>query len=229
MNFVSHLKENINTIDEFSKNAREAKEEISLNSSVETDSVASSAVCFHTYHYLQDNDFEFPNDKLIVGAEGKCFRYESKNMKTLERLRDFTMREVICLGTSKEVLSFRKQTLEITKKFLIDSGLNFKITTANDPFFIEEFGMQTIFQRKFNLKYEFNVFIPSNKSYLAIGSSNYHTDFLGKSFNIRNKGEIVHSSCLAFGLERCVYAFLSQYGTDKSNWPEFVLKNLQYL
>ena len=30
----------------------------------------------------------------------------------------------------------------------------------------------------------------------------------------------MHSVCVAFGLERWVYAFLAQHGDDPARWPE---------
>lgn len=226
LNFVSHLKEDIDIIDAFALEAKHAGEEIFLGTKVNTASINSSAVCFHTYHHFQDKELDAAKGRFIIGAVGKCFRYETKNMDSLERLRDFTMREVICLGLPEQVSAFRKEVLDRAKKLIEEWGLNCIITTANDPFFIKEFASQSMFQKTFQLKYELKTLLPFKNSRLAIGSINNHRDFLGKSFNIKHKGEFIHSSCLAYGLERCVYAFLAQYGTDKSNWPAGVLEKL---
>jgi hypothetical protein len=32
----------------------------------------------------------------------------------------------------------------------------------------------------------------------------------------------MHSVCIAFGLERCVYGFLAQHGSDPAHWPAAV-------
>jgi hypothetical protein len=58
---------------------------------------------------------------------------------------------------------------------------------------------------------------------VAAGSLNYHTDFFGRAFrcNVEGAGPM-HSVCIAFGLERWVYAFLAQHGKDPARWPERV-------
>lgn len=58
---------------------------------------------------------------------------------------------------------------------------------------------------------------------VAAGSLNYHSDFFGKAFdcNVEGAGPM-HSVCIAFGLERWIYAFLTQHGDDPSAWPDVV-------
>ena len=58
---------------------------------------------------------------------------------------------------------------------------------------------------------------------LAVGSFNYHGDFFGKAFDVSTPGGgPMHSVCFAWGLERCVHAFLAQHGADPSRWPDVV-------
>jgi hypothetical protein len=49
------------------------------------------------------------------------------------------------------------------------------------------------------------------------------SDFFGRAFDINVEGAgPAHSSCIGFGLERFVCAFLAQHGNDPSDWPEEV-------
>lgn len=187
-----------------------------------TDRINSSAVCFHTYEQYQGWDIALSDHPLLIGSQGKCFRYESKSMVSLERLRDFTMREIICLGTEKMVTAFRKEVTRKINVFFDSIGLNFYIAAANDPFFLEEFSVQSAFQRIFGLKEEFIARINGFSNKLAVGSVNNHRDYLGKAFDIKSNGEYIHSGCAAFGIERCVYAFLNQYGLREEKWSSFV-------
>ena len=55
---------------------------------------------------------------------------------------------------------------------------------------------------------------------VAIASFNSHGDFFGRRMNIRLPGgEVAHSGCVAFGLERWAYAFFCQNGLDAARWP----------
>ena len=75
---------------------------------------------------------------------------------------------------------------------------------------------KTYFQLSSETKYEIAALLPDGQR-LAIGSLNYHTDFFGRAFDVQLEGGgSMHSVCIAFGLERCVYAFLRQHGTDPS-------------
>ena len=227
LNFVSRLKEDINLIDDFSLKAKTIDSDINmieLGDHFQTDMINSSAVCFHTYRQYKGKELKLTDKPVLIGAQGKCFRYESKSMKKLERLRDFSMREIICLGTEQMVLDFIQVVTEKLKEFFDNIGMNYFMASANDPFFVEEFSIQSSFQRTFGLKTEINARLLSENSSIAIGSINNHKQYLGKSFGITNDGKTISSSCAAFGLERCVYAFLSQYGLDKSKWPNEVKK-----
>jgi seryl-tRNA synthetase len=179
----------------------------------------SPAVCYHVYH--RNQGVTLPPEGIAYSVRGKCFRYESSNMRELTRLWDFTMRELVFLGTSEYVLQERERCVEIIGEFLNDLGLAAEIRTASDPFYIApDASSKTYFQLTAETKYELSALLP-NKERLAIGSLNYHTDFFGRAFDINVEGSgPAHSSCIGFGLERFVCAFLAQHGNDPANWPD---------
>jgi seryl-tRNA synthetase len=181
----------------------------------------SPAVCYHVYH--RNQGVTLPAEGIAYSVRGKCFRYESSNMRELTRLWDFTMREIVFLGTSEYVLEERERCVQIIGEFLDDLGLAAEIRTASDPFYIApDASSKTYFQLTAETKYELSALLP-NKERLAIGSLNYHTDFFGRAFDINVEGAgPAHSSCIGFGLERFVCAFLAQHGNDPSNWPDAV-------
>jgi hypothetical protein len=58
---------------------------------------------------------------------------------------------------------------------------------------------------------------------VAVGSHNYHSDFFGRAFDTMvESGGAMHSVCVAFGLERWVYAFLLQQGENPRRWPDLM-------
>jgi len=127
------------------------------------------------------------------------------------------------LGTGDYVLEERQRCVDIIGEFLDDLGLAAEIRTASDPFYIApDASSKTYFQLTAETKYELSAVLP-NEQRLAIGSLNYHTDFFGRAFDINVEGAgPAHSSCIGFGLERFVCAFLAQHGNDPSDWPEEV-------
>jgi len=181
----------------------------------------SPAVCYHVYH--RNQGLTLPPEGIAYRVRGKCFRYESSNMREMTRLWDFTMRELVFLGTGDYVLEERQRCVDIIGEFLDDLGLAAEIRTASDPFYIApDASSKTYFQLTAETKYELSAVLP-NEQRLAIGSLNYHTDFFGRAFDINVEGAgPAHSSCIGFGLERFVCAFLAQHGNDPSDWPEEV-------
>ncbi|MEA3439621.1 MAG: hypothetical protein U9R58_05000 [Chloroflexota bacterium] len=228
LTFVTHLREDLDTIDQFAKQA--SCDDRGLTTSMDTfsqiRSLLSPAVCYHLYFALADKPL--PGGKIAATAVGSCFRYESINLSSLERLWDFTMREIIFVGSKNYVLENREIARQRMEPFFDEIGLAYRVESANDPFFIGEFRKQVAFQSAFQLKFEICAQLPFKDSTLAIGSYNYHQDFFGRHLNITlEDGSPAHTSCVAFGLERVVYAFLAQFGPEPENWPTSVKDALQ--
>ncbi len=223
LSFVTHLREDLDTIDRFAQHAH--WEDDALNSSPESfsriEALNSPAVCYHWYFSLADTQLN--TDHLVATAVGNCFRYESSNLTSLERLWNFTMREIIFIGRGEYVLEQRERGRKRMTQILEELGLAYQVESANDPFFIGEFRKQAAFQSAFQLKYEIRASLPFSGKTLAVGSYNYHQDFFGRNLNITlPDGSPIHTGCIAFGLERMAYAFLAQYGLDKKQWPPVV-------
>jgi len=159
-----------------------------------------------------------------ITALGKCFRYESSNLTGLERLWDFTMREIVFVGPADYVLDSRNELLELSAAFLDELGLAYEISTATDPFFVDSYAVQAAYQQGFELKLELLAPLPYSGKKLAVGSINYHQDFFGRSFGIQAVNEPAHTGCIGFGYERLALAFLAQHGVDEKNWPEEVAR-----
>lgn len=162
---------------------------------------------------------------MVATAVGNCFRYEAINLASLERLWNFTMREVIFVGPKDFVLENREAARQRMAQVFEKIGLAYRVESANDPFFIGEFRKQVAFQSAFQLKFEIRARLPYKDgeyagSTLAVGSYNYHQDFFGRNLNIAlPDGSPAHTGCVAFGLERIAFAFLAQYGFDPMDWP----------
>jgi seryl-tRNA synthetase len=220
LTFATHLREDLDVISDFAEHT--AYEPAGLNAPLASFSkiqaLLSPAVCYHYYFGLADKPL--PGGQVAATAVGHCFRYESNNLNSLERLWDFTMREVIFVGPADYVLHNRETARQKVAVWLEQLGLAYMVESANDPFFVGEFRKQAAFQNAFQLKYEIRARLPFKDSTLAVGSYNYHQDFFGRHLKITlPDGKPAHTGCVAFGLERLAYAFLAQFGLDPALWP----------
>jgi seryl-tRNA synthetase len=219
--FASHLREDAATIDDFRKR-HQTTEDVDAQALADMDrpdACLSPAVCYHVYHLHENQTIRAQG--LVYGICGKCFRYESSNLSDLRRLWDFTMREVVFLGSRNYVLAQRDKSMEMMGKFLDDHRLAGEIRTASDPFFVApEAVSKTYFQLSSDSKFEVSLLLPGGER-SAVGSHNYHSDFFGRAFltNVEGAGAM-HSVCVAFGLERWVHAFLQQHGSTPAQWPD---------
>ena len=219
---MSHLREDHRSLQQFSQSAHWDGTALACDSAALSgvECLLSPAVCCHWYSTLKDSVLPAPR---AITAIGKCFRYESTNLTGLERLWDFTMREVVFLGSREHVLERRTETMDWMSQLLVEHDLAGEIRTASDPFFVAPDAVsKTYFQLSSETKFEVSLLLPNDER-LAVGSHNYHSDFFGKAFNttIENHGAM-HSVCMAFGLERWVYAFLQQHGKEIARWPAAV-------
>jgi hypothetical protein len=220
LTFVTHLREDLDVIDQFAQEAHCEEHGLSApsDSFAQVQALLSPAVCYHLYFALADKPL--PDGHLVATAVGSCFRYEAINLTSLERLWDFTMREVIFVGSKEFVLDNRETARQRMSRVFEEVGLAYRVESANDPFFIGEFRKQAAFQSAFQLKYEIRARLPFKDSTLAVGSYNYHQDFFGRNLNITLPDDApAHTGCVAFGLERITFAFLAQYGLDPASWP----------
>lgn len=221
--FAAHLHPDLPTIDAFrSRHAERESLDNAASADMDTpDTCLSPATCYHVYHLHAGQTV--PKGGLVHGVCGKCFRFESTNTSDLRRLWDFTMREVVFMGTRESVWKQREVGLERMATLLNAHHFAAEIRTASDPFFIAPDAMaKTYFQLSSETKYEISALLPAGQR-LAVGSLNYHTDFFGRAFDVQVEGSgPMHSVCIAFGLERWVYAFFRQHGTDPSRWPAIV-------
>ncbi len=158
----------------------------------------------------------------------KVFRNERSGSNRLDRLTNFSVRDIMFVGTEDFVLECRQTLIEVLSRFLADLELEAKIETANDPFFANDAAMKTAFQNAHELKYELLARIPHLGREIAVGSVNFHLDFFGSAFSIETReGGPAYSGCIGVGMERMAYALYCQHGSELDDWPASVLDYLK--
>ncbi len=76
-------------------------------------------------------------------------------------------------------------------------------------------------------KFEILCPITSAEEPTAIASFNYHQSKFSSVFEILlADGELAHSACIGFGLERCALALFSTHGMALESWPAAVRQEL---
>jgi hypothetical protein len=172
------------------------------------------AACYHFYVHFQDRELQGPLDLTTVAT---CYRRE-KEYHPLQRQWNFSMREIVRLGTSDEVKAFLASFRERLERLFAESGVEISFEHATDPFFNPRSNPKFLAQKLDPVKTEM-IFGGS----LSIGSLNFHRNFFGETFAITRAGAPVFSGCVAFGLERWLFALLSRFGTDPARWPGALL------
>jgi seryl-tRNA synthetase len=175
-------------------------------------------MCFHTFSQFAGAQLASGENR-VVTSRGKSFRFESRYATTLERLWDFTIREIVFLGSREFVFASRQLVIDAVRELVTTLGLAATCEVANDPFFTEDTATKIVSQRLLELKYELRLELSNGRS-LAAGSFNFHDDFFSKRFDIRSgPDDLARSGCVGIGLERFVYAFVCQHGIDPARWP----------
>jgi seryl-tRNA synthetase len=223
LGFAAHVRRDLDTLERFAAAARAggAGVDAPAGSFAAPRAMLTPAVCYHLYGFLANRTLD--EGKLVATTLGKCFRHESSNMTSLERLWDFTVRELVFVGSPEFVLAGREAVQALAREYFAAIGLDHHVETAHDHFFGAEFRRQAPIQSAFELKLEVRAALPHKATTLAVASYNYHQDFFGRRMNIRlPDGTTAHTACVGFGLERLAYAIVSQFGLDPARWPEAV-------
>ncbi len=225
--FATHLREDLGTLRAFVdrvRSGRAADESTSTALAAAPEEVLSPTVCFHCFEQAQDS---------ILPADGgaprtainRCYRYEAGNLSGLERLWDFSMREIVFFGPAERVQGGLAKTRDATEGLVDRLELEAWIENAHDAFFIDDF-KKAGFQAAFDLKHELRMPLPAGS--LSVASWNVHNDFFTRAYGVSLEGGARASSgCLGFGLERFVHAFLIQKGADPDRWPAVLREELR--
>jgi seryl-tRNA synthetase len=188
------------------------------------DLVLSPAACYPVYP-LAASRGHVPVQGLIFDVACDCFRREPSKM--LDRLQSFRMREYVCIGTPGQIQSFRSRWIKRGENLATQLGLNYRIDQASDPFFGRGGKLMAMSQVAQALKFELLVPIHSEAEPTACLSFNYHRDHFGATWNLCNpSGEVAHTGCVAFGIDRLALALFATHGVEFGQWPARVRQAL---
>jgi seryl-tRNA synthetase len=183
-----------------------------------SDLVLSPAACYPLYPIVAARG-RLPAGGLQFDIEADVFRREPS--RSLDRLQSFRMREFVRIGPPDVIVEFRESWIARAPLLAGDLGLPFTIDVANDPFFGRVGQVMAVSQRQQALKFELLIPYYPGASPTACMSFNYHREHFGNVWGIHDdRGELAHTSCVAFGIDRLGVALFSNHGVDLAKWPQ---------
>jgi seryl-tRNA synthetase len=186
-------------------------------SATSSDLVLSPAACYPVYPIVAARG-QLPAGGLEFDIEADVFRHEPS--RSLDRLQSFRMREFVRIGSPQEIVEFREGWMAKAPQLAADLSLPFSIDVANDPFFGRVGQVMAVSQRQQALKFELLIPYYPAASPTACMSFNYHREHFGQVWGIHDdKGELAHTSCVAFGIDRLTVALFAVHGLDLRKWP----------
>lgn len=182
-----------------------------------TDIVLTPAACYPLYPTVAKRG-RLKSNGGLYDLQSYCFRHEPSNDPARQQL--FRMREYVRMGTQHDVTEFRQLWMDRGQEMMAEVALPVEIDVANDPFFGRAGKMMANNQRDQNLKFELLIPITSIAKPTACMSFNYHQDAFGLKWGLElENGEVAHTACVGFGLERIALALFHHHGLDTDHWP----------
>lgn len=189
-----------------------------------TDLVLTPAACYPVYPLAAARG-NLPATGSIFDVASYCFRREATHEPG--RLQSFRMREFVYMGTPEAAQSFRHGWIARAEKLTEQLALPYRIERASDPFFGRVGKMMAVSQVEQALKFELLIPVNSEDEPTACMSFNYHQDHFGTTWGLRtDAGDVAHTACVAFGLDRLGLALFATHGLDLQQWPAITRETL---
>ena len=188
------------------------------------DLVLSPAACYPDYP-LAASRGHVPDGGLLFDVACDCFRREPSRHR--DRLQSFRMREYVCIGTPDQSGDFRKRWMSRAQAIADRLGLTYRVEQASDPFFGRGGKLMATSQIEQSLKFELLIPLRSEEQPTACMSFNYHRDHFGTTWGLQDgAGNVSHTGCVAFGMDRLAVALFWTHGVDLAQWPAAVREAL---
>jgi hypothetical protein len=159
------------------------------------------ATCYKVYLDLKGQALPAPR---VVGCIARCFRHEDKPLDHYRGF-NFTMKEYVCLGAADDAKRHLEKGSAAVDRLMQALDIPFSYEVASDPFFDMSGSVAT-----------FANISPTKREVTfdghAVASLNYHRNYFGRKFDISLDDAAIHSSCVAFGLERWIAMLGERFG-----------------
>jgi seryl-tRNA synthetase len=189
-----------------------------------TDLALTPAACYPLYPLAAARG-AVPARGLKFDVASYCFRREATH--EVDRLQAFRMREFVCMGSPDQALDFRSCWLARAQAIADGLALPHRIAPASDPFFGRAAKLIAQSQIEQSLKFELLIPVRSEEHPTACMSFNCHRDHFSAIWGLHAEDrEVVHTACVAFGMDRLALALFATHGLDFARWPQQARENL---
>jgi seryl-tRNA synthetase len=190
-----------------------------------TDLVLSPAACYPVYPLAAARG-ALPEAGLRFDVAADCFRHEPS--RALNRLQSFRMREYVRIGSPEQIREFREAWMQRAPLLAEQLALPCTLEVASDPFFGRVGQVMAVSQRQNSLKFELLIPYHAGAVPTACMSFNYHMEHFGEVWGLRGAaGELAHTGCVAFGMDRLAVALFCVHGLALARWPATVRAALE--
>ena len=228
VSFVGNVLEDIDALEEFRRaNSCSDGALLPRPEHIHVDGMClNPAACFPCYPTLAGQRIEGEAYSWL----GRVYRYESRNIRGLERLYEFNVRELVFVGSEDFVCASRVTALENIEALATFFDLEVRVQSATDPFFATVSAAKKFWQAAQEVKSEIMVPVldaTGKQKSIACGSVNSHGNFFGSRFSISDgHGAPAQTGCVGLGIERLVLAAFTQHGFDQRRWPDAVARRI---
>ena len=189
-----------------------------------TDLVLTPAACYPLYPLAAARG-AVPASGIKFDVASYCFRREATH--EIDRLQAFRMREFVCMGSPRQALDFRSRWLARAQGIADDLALSHRIAPASDPFFGRAAQLIAQSQIEQSLKFELLIPVRSAEQPTACMSFNCHRDHFSATWGLHTEdGDVAHTACVAFGMDRLALALFATHGLDLARWPQRTRQSL---
>jgi len=189
-----------------------------------TDLVLTPAACYPLYPLAAARG-AVPAGALKFDVESYCFRREASH--EIDRFQAFRMREFVCMGSPRQAFDFRSRWLARAQAIADALALPYRIAPASDPFFGRAAKLIAQSQVEQSLKFEMLIAVRSAAQPTACMSFNCHRDHFASTWGLHTEdGEVAHTACVAFGMDRLALALFATHGLDLARWPQRTRQSL---
>lgn len=185
--------------------------------------------CTALYQFLENR--EMAADELPLrwlDSSGPTYRNEdSGRIEPLVRQREFHRSEFVYIGTREQVIGIREGCLARLEALCAEFGLGYRIVVGSGCYQINNEQMPQTAE-EIPIK-DLEIYCPGQDGggYLEVAGSAVLATIMTSRFNIRGKdGLALWSGCTGIGLERMVYAVVTNYGTEPEAFPDRIKETM---
>jgi seryl-tRNA synthetase len=179
--------------------------------------------CTIFYQFLEGKVVDVSNGPIrVYDRSGPTYRNEDLDkIKPLVKQREFHRSEFVYVGTKEQVIETREKCISQMEKLCEDLRLRYRIVVGTGCFQLDngEIKMPETAE-EIPIK-DLEIFCHGYKnptdgsSYLEVVGSSVLADMQTSRFNIKSKdGKELWSGCTGIGLDRLMYALITNYGTN---------------